>query len=108
MNAFITTPYLFTGAVGGGWGVAILFLVIVALLAGAGLYASQKRLRATDADEPAGLLPGSAIEWSGDSFMRTVEQRSGASVSACLQCHKCSTGCPVGPEADFLSSQNSW
>lgn len=37
--------------------------------------------------------------------MRDVERRSGALVSACLQCHKCSVGCPVGPEMDLLSSQ---
>ncbi len=38
-------------------------------------------------------------------FLREVERRSGTSVSACYQCHKCSTGCPAGPEMDFLSSQ---
>ncbi len=26
-------------------------------------------------------------------------------MSACFQCHKCTTGCPIGPEMDFLPSQ---
>jgi heterodisulfide reductase subunit C len=38
-------------------------------------------------------------------FVREVESRSGAAVGACFQCHKCSTGCPIGPDMDFLSSQ---
>jgi len=46
-----------------------------------------------------------ALQWNETGFMREVERRSGAPVSACLQCHKCSVGCPVGPEMDLLSSQ---
>jgi heterodisulfide reductase subunit C len=38
-------------------------------------------------------------------FLRDVEQRAGTPVSACYQCHKCSTGCPTGPEMDLQSSQ---
>jgi len=38
-------------------------------------------------------------------FVRDVERRCDAKVSACFQCHKCSTGCPVGPDMDLLSSQ---
>jgi heterodisulfide reductase subunit C len=38
-------------------------------------------------------------------FLREVERRSGTPVSGCYQCHKCSTGCPTGPEMDWLSSQ---
>ena len=38
-------------------------------------------------------------------FMREVERLSGTPVSACFQCHKCSTGCPIGPDMDMLSSQ---
>jgi heterodisulfide reductase subunit C len=38
-------------------------------------------------------------------FLCEVERRSGTPVSACYQCHKCSTGCPTGPEMDWLSSQ---
>ena len=34
-----------------------------------------------------------------------VQRRSGTPVGACFQCHKCSTGCPTGPEMDFLPSQ---
>ncbi len=46
-----------------------------------------------------------ALEWKEPAFLREVERRSGTLVSACYQCHKCSTGCPVGPEMDLLSSQ---
>ncbi len=45
------------------------------------------------------------LEWTDDRFLREVERRSGAPVSACLQCHKCSSGCPVGPDMDLLPSQ---
>ena len=45
------------------------------------------------------------LEWNGNAFLREVQERSGAPVSACFQCHKCSTGCPIGPEMDLLSSQ---
>jgi heterodisulfide reductase subunit C len=38
-------------------------------------------------------------------FLDEVSARSGTAVGACFQCHKCSTGCPVGPEMDVLSSQ---
>ncbi len=50
------------------------------------------------------MMP-TTLEWKDTALMREVERRSGAKVSACLQCHKCSTGCPVGPEMDVLSSQ---
>ncbi len=45
------------------------------------------------------------LEWKAIDFLREVERRSGTQVSACYQCHKCSTGCPVGVEMDVLSSQ---
>jgi heterodisulfide reductase subunit C2 len=45
------------------------------------------------------------LAWSGGAFLEEVERRSGTPVSACFQCHKCSTGCPIGPEMDLLSSQ---
>lgn len=38
-------------------------------------------------------------------FCETVARRSGTAVSACFQCHKCTTGCPIGPEMDLLPSQ---
>ena len=47
----------------------------------------------------------STVEWKETRFLHEVERRSGTPVSACFQCHKCSTGCPVAPEMDFLSSQ---
>jgi heterodisulfide reductase subunit C len=46
-----------------------------------------------------------AIAWSGSSLVEEVERRSGTPASACFQCHKCSTGCPVAPEMDLVSSQ---
>lgn len=45
------------------------------------------------------------LEWTNTAFLDVVERRSGTPVSACVQCHKCSTGCPVGPEMDPLPSQ---
>jgi heterodisulfide reductase subunit C len=45
------------------------------------------------------------LEWQTGTFLMEVERRSGTPVSACFQCHKCSTGCPTAPEMDHLSSQ---
>jgi heterodisulfide reductase subunit C len=45
------------------------------------------------------------LEWQTFRFLREVETRSGTKVSACFQCHKCSTGCPIGPDMEILSSQ---
>jgi heterodisulfide reductase subunit C2 len=45
------------------------------------------------------------LQWKGAALLDAVQRRAGTPVSACLQCHKCSTGCPVGPEMDLLSSQ---
>ena len=45
------------------------------------------------------------LEWTDTALLKEVERRSGSPVSACLQCHKCSVGCPVGPDMDLLSSQ---
>ncbi len=45
------------------------------------------------------------IPWSGGGLLEEVRQHSGAEVSACFQCHKCSSGCPIGPDMDFLPSQ---
>ena len=50
------------------------------------------------------------LTWTTDGgpaspLLREVERRSGAMVSACLQCHKCSVGCPIGPDMDLLPSQ---
>jgi len=45
------------------------------------------------------------LPWTSSDFVDEVQRRSGTPVGACFQCHKCSTGCPVGPEMDFLSSQ---
>jgi heterodisulfide reductase subunit C2 len=46
-----------------------------------------------------------AMQWNETGLLEEVRTRSGAAVSACLQCHKCSTGCPIGPEMDYLPSQ---
>lgn len=45
------------------------------------------------------------IPWQDTDLLSEVERRSGTPVSACFQCHKCSTGCPIGPDMDLLSSQ---
>ena len=45
------------------------------------------------------------LAWTNTALAEEVEHRSGTPVRACYQCHKCSTGCPIGPEMDFLSSQ---
>jgi len=45
------------------------------------------------------------IQLKNTDLLDEVQRRSGTPVSACFQCHKCSTGCPVGPEMDYLSSQ---
>ncbi|OHB71601.1 MAG: hypothetical protein A2V70_14585 [Planctomycetes bacterium RBG_13_63_9] len=45
------------------------------------------------------------LQWNNTTLLEEVERRSGAAVGACLQCHKCSSGCPIGPEMDLLSSQ---
>ena len=45
------------------------------------------------------------LEWQSGTFLNEVERRSGTPVSACFQCHKCSTGCPISPDMDLLSSQ---
>ncbi|MEE8451256.1 MAG: 4Fe-4S dicluster domain-containing protein [Thermoguttaceae bacterium] len=45
------------------------------------------------------------LQWKETDLLGEVERRSGTPVSACFQCHKCSTGCPIGPDMDLLSSQ---
>ncbi|MFA6240647.1 MAG: 4Fe-4S dicluster domain-containing protein [Candidatus Hydrogenedentales bacterium] len=45
------------------------------------------------------------LEWTDAALLNEVEHRSGSPVGACLQCHKCSVGCPVGPDMDVMSSQ---
>ena len=45
------------------------------------------------------------IPWNGSGLLEEVQERSGTQASACFQCHKCSTGCPIGPDMDFLPSQ---
>jgi heterodisulfide reductase subunit C len=45
------------------------------------------------------------IALSDAAFLHTVQQRSGTPVSACFQCHKCTTGCPLGPDMDLAPSQ---
>jgi len=47
----------------------------------------------------------SSLEWADGALLAEVERRSGAAVSTCFQCHKCSSGCPIAPDMDLLSSQ---
>ena len=46
-----------------------------------------------------------AMKLDNPEFVREVQRRCDTPVAACFQCHKCSTGCPIGPEMDLLSSQ---
>jgi len=46
-----------------------------------------------------------ALKLTNSDFLQEVERLSDTAVGACFQCHKCSTGCPIGPEMDVLSSQ---
>jgi heterodisulfide reductase subunit C len=45
------------------------------------------------------------LAWNNGGFLEEVQDRAGTAVSACFQCHKCTTGCPVGPDMDYLPSQ---
>ncbi len=45
------------------------------------------------------------VGWDSSDFVDEVQRRSGTSIGACFQCHKCSTGCPTGAESDLLPSQ---
>jgi heterodisulfide reductase subunit C2 len=45
------------------------------------------------------------LQWNGTKLAEEIQRRSGTNPLACFQCHKCSTGCPIGPDMDMLSSQ---
>lgn len=45
------------------------------------------------------------LQWKDTGLLDEAQRRSGTPVSACFQCHKCSAGCPIGPEMDLLPSQ---
>jgi heterodisulfide reductase subunit C len=45
------------------------------------------------------------LQWNNTDLAGEIERRCGANVLDCFQCHKCSTGCPIGPDMDLLSSQ---
>lgn len=51
------------------------------------------------------MTMANTIAWNDSALLDEVQQRSGTPVGACFQCHKCSTGCPIGPDMDFLPSQ---
>lgn len=56
-------------------------------------------------DTQSSAMPSASLEWADDALLKEVERRSGSAVSTCLQCHKCSSGCPIAPDMDLLSSQ---
>jgi len=56
-------------------------------------------------NETVGCDLSHRLEWTDTAFLDEVTRRSGTPVGACFQCHKCSSGCPVAPEMDLLSSQ---
>jgi heterodisulfide reductase subunit C2 len=45
------------------------------------------------------------VPFGRGELLGEVQRRGGVAVSACLQCHKCSSGCPVGDDADLRASQ---
>ena len=45
------------------------------------------------------------LQWKDAGLLDEVQRRADTPVGACFQCHKCSTGCPIGPDMDLLSSQ---
>jgi heterodisulfide reductase subunit C2 len=45
------------------------------------------------------------IAWTASTLAGDVAQLGGTEPLACFQCHKCSTGCPIGPDMDLLPSQ---
>ncbi len=61
---------------------------------------SDATLAAAAERDASGTLP-----WNGSALTEEVERRSGTPLSTCFQCHKCSTGCPIGPHMDLLPSQ---
>ncbi len=69
-------------------------------LAAAGTAAS----RSAGVDGPS-TAKQTGLPWNGTALANEVERRSGTAVSACFQCHKCTTGCPIGPDMDLLPSQ---
>jgi heterodisulfide reductase subunit C len=52
-----------------------------------------------------GSFMSDILPWNSGDLVEEIRQRSGTAPGACFQCHKCSTGCPIGPEMDFLPSQ---
>jgi heterodisulfide reductase subunit C2 len=48
---------------------------------------------------------GHTLQWNGIDLASEIQRRGGANPLACFQCHKCSTGCPIGPDMDLLPSQ---
>jgi heterodisulfide reductase subunit C2 len=92
-------------AVNGVFAILVLVLaLVVSVVAGRALKPSPRLQPALyTGEQGAGTdLP---IQWGGSELMREVERRSQTKLSACYQCHKCSSGCPVGQDAEFLSSQ---
>ncbi len=45
------------------------------------------------------------LPWNGRPWPTKSSAAAARRVSACFQCHKCSTGCPIGPDMDLLPSQ---
>jgi len=47
----------------------------------------------------------STLAWTDTALVDEISRRSGTPLAACLQCHKCSSGCPTAAEMDLLPSQ---
>jgi heterodisulfide reductase subunit C len=46
-----------------------------------------------------------ALQLNDAGLADEIQRRGGILARACFQCHKCSTGCPIGPDMDLLPSQ---
>jgi heterodisulfide reductase subunit C2 len=46
-----------------------------------------------------------AMQWNISDLADEINRRHDIPAKACFQCHKCSTGCPIGPDMDLLPSQ---
>ncbi|KKK90618.1 hypothetical protein LCGC14_2721200 [marine sediment metagenome] len=46
-----------------------------------------------------------SLNESSADFAKEVEERSGIKVRECYQCGKCTAGCPVAYEMDYMPNQ---
>src|SRR5208337_1847555 len=66
---------------------------------------APQRRRCGGGNGRTGGIMADEITLGNTGFLAEVERLSGTPVSACYQCHKCTSGCPIGPDMDLLPSQ---